>query len=86
MATYEKLLETILRGTPDANIPFSGMCQLLKKLGFDERTRGDHHIFTKYGIEEILNVQPQGSRAKRYQVKQVRSLVLRYKLELEEKR
>jgi hypothetical protein len=59
MATYEKLLAKILRGTSDANIPFSEICQLLKKLNFDERIeriRGDHHIFTKCGIEEILNL------------------------------
>jgi len=57
MATYEKLLAKILRGTSDANIPFSEICQLLTKLNFDERIRGDHHIFTKCGIEEILNLQ-----------------------------
>lgn len=86
MGTYEKLLEKILRGTSDVNIPFSGICQLLKKFGFDERTRGDHHIFTKNGIEEILNLQPTGSKAKPYQVKQVRNLILQYKLEWKEEK
>ncbi len=61
MGTYKKLLEKILRGTSDADISFSGICQLLRKFGFDERTRGDHHIFTKNGIEEILNLQPKGT-------------------------
>ena len=84
MGTYEKLLATILRGTSDANVAFSEMCQLFKKFGFDERVRGDHHIFTKDGIEEILNLQPKGSKAKSYQVKQVRNLILRYQLKLEE--
>ena len=83
MGTYEKLLVKILRGTFDANIPFSGICQLLRKVGFDERTRGDHHIFTKDGVEEILNLQPKGSKAKPYQVKQVRKIILKYKLKLE---
>jgi len=83
MGTYEKLLVKILRGTSDANIPFSGICQLLRKVGFDERTRGDHHIFTKDGVEEILNLQPKGSKAKPYQVKQVRNIILKYKLKLE---
>lgn len=86
MGTYEKLLEKILRGTSDANIPFSGICQLLKKIGFNERTRGDHHIFTKNGIEEILNLQPKGPKAKPYQVKQVRNFILQYKLELKEEK
>jgi predicted RNA binding protein YcfA (HicA-like mRNA interferase family) len=84
MANYEKLLAKILRGTSDAEIPFVDMCHLLLKLGFVQRIKGNHHIFVKNGIEEIINVQPEGSKAKPYQVKQIRSLVLRYKLTLEE--
>ncbi len=80
MRRRDKLLERILRGTSDADIPFDGMCQLLRRLGFEERIRGDHHIFTKEGVEEILNLQPKGAKAKPYQVKQVRNVVLKYKL------
>ncbi len=84
MGKYNKLLVKILRGMSDANISFSELCQLLKKFDFDERIRGDHHIFTRNGIDEILNLQPKGSKAKPYQVKQVRNLILKYKLDLEE--
>jgi len=80
MTRRGKLLERILRGTSDMNIPFSGLCQLLGQLGFEERIRGDHHIFTKDGVAEILNLQPRGSKAKPYQVKQVRHVILKYKL------
>ena len=80
MCPQDKLLERILRGTSDANIPFAGMCRLLRKLGFEERVRGSHHIFTKEGVEEILNLQPKGAKAKPYQVKQVRKVILRYRL------
>lgn len=80
MAKYDKLLEKIMSGVADANIPFSGLCQLLCKLGFRERIRGDHHIFTREDIEEILNLQPKGDMAKPYQVKQVRSIILHYRL------
>lgn len=80
MSHHDKLLEQILRGTSDANIPFDEMCQLLKRLGFDERIRGSHHIFTKDGVEEILNLQPKGSKAKPYQVRQVRNVIVKYKL------
>lgn len=80
MHQHDKLLERILRGTSDANISFAEMCHLLYKLGFEERIRGSHHIFTKEGVEEILNLQPRGAKAKPYQVKQVRNLILRYKL------
>ena len=75
-----KLLERILQGSSDANIPFDGLCQLLHRLGFVERIRGDHHIFTREGVEEILNLQPKGKNAKPYQIKQVRDVILKYRL------
>jgi len=80
MSHSEKLLLRILRGTSDANFSFSETCQFLHYLGFDERVRGDHHIFTKDGVEEILNLQPKGSKAKSYQVKQLRKVILKHKL------
>jgi hypothetical protein len=80
MTHWDKLLERILRGTSDANISFSELCELLRRLGFDERIRGDHHIFSKVGIAEILNLQPQKAKAKIYQVKQVRDMIVKYKL------
>ncbi|PZO45969.1 MAG: toxin HicA [Phormidesmis priestleyi] len=80
MGKSEKLLLKILRGTSDNNIPFDQLCQLLKNIGFEERIRGSHHIFTKEGTEEILNIQPKDSKAKAYQVKQIRQVILKYKL------
>ena len=80
MPRRDNILDRILRGTSDSNIRFAEMCRLLTRLGFDERIRGSHHIFTREGVEEILNLQPKGSNAKPYQVKQVRNVILRYKL------
>ena len=80
MTAYAKLLDRILRGTSDSNIEFGPLCDLLKRLGFRERIRGDHHIFSKDGVAEILNLQPRGHSAKAYQVKQVRKVILQYKL------
>ena len=80
MSKATKILEVVLRGTSDANIAFSDICLLLKSLGFSERIRGDHFIYTKVGIEEIINLQTIGNKAKAYQVKQVRNLILKYKL------
>jgi predicted RNA binding protein YcfA (HicA-like mRNA interferase family) len=77
---HSRLLEQILTGASDANIRVSDLCSLLEELGFERRTRGSHHIFTKDGVIEILNIQPKGSKAKPYQVKQVRSILVRYKL------
>ena len=69
MPRQDKLLEQILRGASDANVNFGELCRLLRKLGFDERVRGDHHIFTRDNIAEIINLQPAGAKAKVYQVK-----------------
>ena len=80
MSQKDKLLAKILSGASDENISFEQLCQLLIRLGFDERIRGSHHIFTKEGIEEILNLQPKQGKAKAYQVKQVREMLLKYQL------
>lgn len=52
----------------------------LHSFGFNERIRGTHHIFIKEGVEEILNLQPKGSQAKAYQVKQVCVVIIKYQL------
>lgn len=80
MGQFKKLLQRVLSGASDANIAFAQLRQLLRKFGFDERIRGDHHIFSRDGIEEILNLQPKRNKAKPYQVKQVRDLILKYRL------
>ena len=52
----------------------------LESLGFAERIKRDHFIFVKPEVDEIVNLQPKGNKAKAYQVKQVRNLILKYKL------
>ena len=84
MGKFDKLYEHILMRRGDNNVAFESLCTLLEKLGFDRRIRGDHHIFWMNGVEEILNLQPSGAKAKAYQVKQVRSVLLKYKLNLGE--
>jgi virulence-associated protein VapD len=81
---YDKILQKIIHGRSDANILFSDVRQLLLRLGFQERIRGDHYIFSKEGITEILNIQPIGSMAKAYQVKQIRHIIVRYRLGLDD--
>jgi len=80
MSKFDKILEKVLRGASDANIDFQDLRQLLSELGFEERIRGSHHIFTKGGVMEIINLQAKGSKAKPYQMKQARNLILKYKL------
>jgi predicted RNA binding protein YcfA (HicA-like mRNA interferase family) len=84
MGKYEKFLQRILQGDSDANTSFDDLCQLLRRIGFEERTRGSHHSFRKQGVEEKINLQREGSKAKIYQVRQVRALILKYKLGAEE--
>ena len=80
MTKFEKILFTILRGTSDKNIRFDDLRHFLIRLGFHERIRGSHHIFRKDKIEEKVTLQRDGSEAKAYQVKQVRMILLKYKL------
>ena len=80
MAKYDELLTRILRGTADANISFDDLRHLLRRLDFEERIRGDHHIFRKAGILEKPNLQREGNKAKVYQVRQVRAVILKYGL------
>lgn len=80
MGSIDKIIDTVLRGTSDANIAFDGLRRLLIHLGFAERIRGSHHIFRRAGVIELLNLQRDGSKAKPYQVRQVRNLIVQYKL------
>ena len=82
MSTFDKLVEKLLRGDNDASFSFSDLCYILRSIGFDETIKGSHHIFSRSGIEEQLNLQTwQGSRhAKPYQLRQVRNLLLKYDL------
>jgi len=82
MATsrYDRLIQRILRGDSDRNVRFDALRQLLLHLGFDERTRGSHHIFIREGVEERLNLQKDNGQAKAYQVRQVRAIILKYQL------
>lgn len=80
MGKRDKLIGKVMSGTSDANVQFADLHGLLCELGFEERIRGDHHIFPREDVEEIINLQPKGDTAKAYQVRQVRNLILRYKL------
>ena len=80
MGRHGKLLTQLLGGRADANVGFEAMCALLRRLGFQERTRGSHHLFRRTGVEELINLQRDGDKAKVYQVRQVRAVLVRYGL------
>ena len=80
MSQYEKLLLSILSGTQDRNLLFADLQAVLDRLGFQCRIKGDHFIYTRDGVEEIINIQSAGNKAKPYQVKQIRNIILKYQL------
>ena len=81
----DKLLQRIQSGAHN-NVSFSDLHRLLAALGFElMRVEGDHHIYARQGIPEQPNLQPdRNGQAKPYQVKQVKHLVEKYDLALEE--
>lgn len=82
MASAEKILAEVMSGVKDKNIRFTELQKVLESLGFRCRIKGDHFIYYKEGISEIINIQPDGNKAKPYQVKQVRETILKYRLEV----
>lgn len=77
MSVSQKILLSVLSGVQDNNIKFKDLQKLLESYGFSCRVKGDHFIYWK---DEIINLQPNGNKAKPYQVKQVRNMILKYKL------
>ncbi len=80
LSKVSKTLDRILRGSSDSNVRFNDVRTLLLHLGFQERIRGDHHIVSRNGVAEILNLQPLGSKSKAYQVRQVRDVIVTHGL------
>jgi hypothetical protein len=85
LPNYGRLISRILSGSADRNIRFADVRRLLVAFGFQERISGDHHIYSRAGIIEIINLQPgQNGLAKPYQIRQVRGLIVKYGLEMED--
>jgi len=80
MSKIQKTLLKILTGTSDHNIDFDEAIKVLEYFGFSLRIKGSHHIFYREDIKEIINIQPNGTKAKAYQIKQIRNIILQYKL------
>ena len=81
LSKHRILFQRLLEGNSDNNIRFEELCSLLRRLGFTERIKGGHHIFSMDRISEIINLQKRSDgKAKAYQVGQVRYLVQEYRL------
>jgi hypothetical protein len=80
VSKWAKLIRRILDGRSDASVAFSDLRGLLLHLGFEERTRGGHHVFRREGVDEKVNLQRDDGKAKPYQVRQIRQMILKYGL------
>ena len=81
MSKWKKFRSKILSGQCDGNIDFAELVNYLRRCGFDLRTRGSHNLFTKNGIDVLINLQSDGSMAKRYQVHQIRDILIKYEID-----
>ena len=80
MSKFDKLIFKLLSGNSDKNFELNDLILILERIEFKKRIEGSHHIFYKEDIDEIINLQPDGKKAKAYQVKQVRDILIKYKL------
>lgn len=81
MSKFEKLLFKLLSGNADKSFEFSALIKILDSYDFKMRTKGSHHIFNKEGVAEIINLQEgESGKAKPYQVKQVREVLIKHKI------
>jgi hypothetical protein len=82
MSRKEKLLLKLLSGNSDANFDIEDLIQILMWFDFEERrTGGSHRIFSRIGVEGIINLQKtKDGKAKSYQVRQVRDFLVANKL------
>ncbi len=80
MDRHQRLLNRILDGSHLANIRFDDVRALLARLGFEERIRGSHHTYRMAGIVEKVNLQPIGSDAKPYQLRELRKTLQKHDL------
>lgn len=82
MSKPAKTFAKVLSGGSDASIRFEDACALLVRLGFGKRIRGSHHIFTRAGIETLIDLQPLHGKCKPYQVRQIREVLIKFNISL----
>lgn len=82
MGKQDKILQDVLSGKKDGSIKFHDLYNLLESLDVKlVRTTGSHHVFAYPGVAELIDLQPDKkdhSKAKSYQVKQVRKFIEKY--------
>ena len=81
MPDPEKTKAALLESAKDYSHRFADVVQFLEATGWRQRIKGSHHIFTRPGVPVLLNLQTEKSgKAKAYQIRQVRQVLLQFKL------
>jgi len=76
---YEELKQKL------KNLRFKRLCLIAEVFGFQFKGgKGSHWIYFKEGIEELLNFQNVGGKAKPYQIRQLIKIIEKYNLLNEE--
>ena len=85
MSRWNRFRQRLLSRQADNNIDFADLCHYVELLGFVAHpdNDGSHNVYGKEGVAEIINLQPDRSSAKAYQVRQVRNLIVKYDLQQE---
>ncbi len=82
MARHDKIFQDVMSGNKDGNINFGDLCNMLESMGITlQRISGSHHVYAYTGVIELIDLQPDKkdhSKAKSYQVKQVRKFIKKY--------
>lgn len=76
----KKIYDKVMSGDSDNNIRFNDLRKMLESMNFGYRVKGDHFIFYREDIPEIINIQPLGNKAKGYEVTQIRLLFNKYNI------
>ena len=73
----KKVYDVVVSGKSDNNIKYTDFQNLILDLGFEfQRQSGSHTMYYHRGINAFMNIQKDGSKAKSYQVEQLRNIIL----------
>lgn len=77
----QKIYSDVISGKADNNINFNDFRNLIVDLGFNFiRQNGSHIQYFHNGINAFVNIQKDGSKAKGYEVRQLRKIIQKYGL------
>ena len=77
----KKVYNDVMSGKSDNNIRFNDFRNLIVDLGFDFiRQNGSHMQYFHRELKAFMNIQKDGAKAKGYEVRQLRKIMLKYGL------